>query len=199
MPGGHPRASPPPGIGVRVYGLTRLPGASHGDNDVGLEKPDNAETGQNENIKIKKVRAFTEKFCAKQGQDPSRVERAWSKADRLHRKWLEDPTRPAHYPPGSCAGPKALVLALDDEASASGMTEQWFHSARQREDKVSLTPSDSAPRASSPALPRTARRARPRRHRFCARAPRACPWGPPAASRRASAPAHAGTPRRGSW
>ncbi|QRK11760.1 DUF4150 domain-containing protein [Archangium violaceum] len=103
----------------------------------------NAETGQNENIRLKKVRAFTEKLCEKQGQDVSRVEKAWSKANQLHEEWLRDTTHPAHYPPGSCAGPKALVLALDDGAYVSGLTERWFHSAKGRtEGKVEYFRSD---------------------------------------------------------
>jgi len=105
----------------------------------------NAGTGRNETIKIKKVRAFTEKLCEKQGQDPNRVKDAWNRADRLHANWLEDTTRPAHYPPGSCAGPKALVLALGDGAYVTGLTERWFHSARQRtEGKVEYLRSDQS-------------------------------------------------------
>jgi uncharacterized Zn-binding protein involved in type VI secretion len=103
----------------------------------------NKETGKKENVKIKKVQAFAEKFCREQGLDPSRVEDAWSLADRLHEKWVKDTTRPAHYPPGTCAGPKALVLALEDGAYVSGLTERWFHSARQRtEGEVDYLRSD---------------------------------------------------------
>ncbi len=103
----------------------------------------NAGTGRNEAIKIKKVRAFTEKLCEKQGQDVSRVEKAWSEANQLHAEWIEDTTRPAYYPPGRCAGPKALALALDDGAYVTGLTERWFHSAKQRtEGKVEYFRSD---------------------------------------------------------
>ncbi|MCY1047764.1 DUF4150 domain-containing protein [Corallococcus sp. bb12-1] len=94
----------------------------------------NIGTGQSENVKIKKVKAFINKVCERQGQDPSRVDAAWNRAARLHENWLLDTTQPAHYPPGSCAGPKALVLAVDHGASVSGLTERWFHSAGQRTD-----------------------------------------------------------------
>ncbi|NTX10177.1 DUF4150 domain-containing protein [Myxococcus sp. CA056] len=94
----------------------------------------NAETGQSENIKLRKVQAFAQRFCEKNGLDPNRVDAAWNRAAGLHEKWLRTSTPPACYPPGSCAGPKALALALDAGAKVSGLTERWFHSANQRTD-----------------------------------------------------------------
>jgi hypothetical protein len=35
---------------------------------------------------------------------------------------------PSAYPPGACAGPKVLMLALSNEAYPAGLTERWFHS-----------------------------------------------------------------------
>ena len=115
-----------------------------GSLDTSIARKD-PETGKTESVKIKKVKAFTERLCEQQGQDPNRVKQAWDWAALLHEKWLKDTTRPAHYPPGSCAGPKALVLALDDGAYVTGFTERWFHSARQRtEGKVEYLRSDQS-------------------------------------------------------
>jgi uncharacterized Zn-binding protein involved in type VI secretion len=115
-----------------------------GSLDTSIARRD-PETGKNESAEIKKVKAFAEKLCIKQGQDLSRVEEVWSKAARLHDMWIDDTTLPAHYPPGSCAGPKALALALDDGAYVTGLTERWFHSDRQRtEGRVEYLRSDQS-------------------------------------------------------
>lgn len=88
-----------------------------------------AQTGKTKNKAIRRVESFTRKLCAKQGQDPSRVDEAWNRADRFHAIWRDDTSLPAAYKPGSCAGPKALVLALEDGSYVIGMTELWFHRA----------------------------------------------------------------------
>jgi hypothetical protein len=82
---------------------------------------------------------------AAQGNDPVFVEKAWKKADRLFEKWeaAQDPPLPVRFPPGICAGPKALALALEDGALLSGITERWFHSGEERtEGKVEHLRSD---------------------------------------------------------
>ena len=105
----------------------------------------NKETGKKENVSVRKVQAFTEKLCAAQGNDLVRLKKEWNKADRLFEEWDEaqDPTLPVRFPPGSCAGPKALALALEDGALLSGITERWFHSGKGRtEGKVEHLRSD---------------------------------------------------------
>jgi hypothetical protein len=63
----------------------------------------------------------------------TKLEAQWATALQLFseyevaQKERKDPSRPARFPPGSCAGPKALALALDDGALLSGITERWFH------------------------------------------------------------------------
>jgi len=47
----------------------------------------NKETHQKENVRVKKVKALTEKLCAAQGNDPVRLAEEWAKADRLFEKW----------------------------------------------------------------------------------------------------------------
>ncbi|MFE8599672.1 DUF4150 domain-containing protein [Archangium violaceum] len=97
----------------------------------------NETTKQQENIKSRRVEAFTHNLCIELGKDPARVAEAWNEADNRFSQSINDQTLPAAYQPGSCAGPKALVLALDDNAYVSGLTERWFHSAGQRtEGKV---------------------------------------------------------------
>jgi hypothetical protein len=105
----------------------------------------NKETGKKENVRARKVKAFTEKLCADQGNDPVLLEKEWNKADLLfeERAKARDPTLPVRFPPGVCAGPKALALALEDGALLSGITERWFHSGKGRtEGKVEHLRSD---------------------------------------------------------
>lgn len=98
--------------------------------DSGQSQP--AEEEQNR--RKSKVERFTEKLCARQGNDLSILEEQWKRADHLFLQYKEtqDSAIPARFPPGVCAGPKALALALDNGALLSGITERWFHRGKSR-------------------------------------------------------------------
>lgn len=70
---------------------------------------------------------------------PEAFERAWAKAERRVDKYTKKKSKkkgaseekvrksknPA-YPPGVCAGPRAVVMALDHGAWPAGLTERWL-------------------------------------------------------------------------
>jgi uncharacterized Zn-binding protein involved in type VI secretion len=64
-------------------------------------------------------------------QHEKRLKRIWTDAKELAEESRLGKTSSAAYPPGSCAGPKALMLALKNEAHPVGLTERWFHSDAQ--------------------------------------------------------------------
>ncbi|AGC47065.1 hypothetical protein MYSTI_05789 [Myxococcus stipitatus DSM 14675] len=92
-----------------------------------LKGPD----GKPLNVTTPRVLAFTRKLCKDLGKEQSLVDAAWNEADLNHRTWCRDPNLRAAYKPGSCAGPKALALALQDKSYVTGMTELWFHRAEE--------------------------------------------------------------------
>lgn len=98
----------------------------------------NEETGEKENRVVTKAEAFTRKLYANDPERFKALQAEWNRADRLFEDYDEskdqDPTLPVRFPPGRCAGPKALALALEDGAVLSGITERWFHSGKGRTD-----------------------------------------------------------------
>jgi len=56
------------------------------------------------------------------------VKKAWARAQDFHEDFVNQKTPAAAYPPGGCASPKALVLAMDHGARVTGLTERWFRS-----------------------------------------------------------------------
>jgi uncharacterized Zn-binding protein involved in type VI secretion len=72
------------------------------------------------------------------GLDKEALKEAWDEAqDRNERfeRVQSDPTKaPPAYPPGSCAGPKALVLAMEKGASPASLSEVWFRMPKPDDD-----------------------------------------------------------------
>lgn len=78
--------------------------------------------------KEKTVKDFLKGRFSQRGAD---LDKLWMKLAQRAQKSKRGQTSSAAYPPGSCAGPRALVLALDDKAYPAGLTERWFHSGKQ--------------------------------------------------------------------
>lgn len=76
----------------------------------------------------KDVRAFVDNRFKKHSKN---VKKAWARAQDFHEDFVNQKTTAAAYPPGGCAGPKALVLAMDHGARVAGLTERWFRSDGQ--------------------------------------------------------------------
>ncbi|MBU8894436.1 DUF4150 domain-containing protein [Corallococcus sp. M34] len=55
----------------------------------------------------------------------------WDLAEARAKKSDNDRSRPAAYPPGTCAAQKTLALVLEAGAYPGGLTERWFHSKRK--------------------------------------------------------------------
>ncbi|MFP2957449.1 PAAR-like domain-containing protein [Myxococcus sp. 1LA] len=68
------------------------------------------------------------------GSRRTEFDRTWERLESRSRKSKLGETSSAAYPPGSCAGPKALVYCLEDNAYPGGITERWHHSAKQPVD-----------------------------------------------------------------
>src|SRR5262249_12702592 len=57
--------------------------------------------------------------------NPEGFEKAWAKAKKAVDDFTAGKGQPA-YPPGNCAGQRAMVLALDHGARVTGLSERWF-------------------------------------------------------------------------
>lgn len=82
-----------------------------------------------------KKRISVEDFLkARPGLDKNALKEAWTVAKDRNDRFVREPTkaRPA-YTPGSCAGPKALVLAMENGASPASLSEVWFRIRKQSE------------------------------------------------------------------
>lgn len=78
---------------------------------------------------MKTVRGYLESvFGAHPGGN---FKKFWEKLEDLSDKSMRGETPSAAYPPGSCAGPKALLLALNGEAYPGALTERFYHSENQ--------------------------------------------------------------------
>lgn len=87
------------------------------------------------------TRKFTDAFPKKYKTNVGKV---WVRANTLHEKWFADKkSLPAAFPPGTCAGPKALVFAMGHGAQVTGLTERWFDSGGEPADgKIKFRDSD---------------------------------------------------------
>ncbi|MFL5353213.1 DUF4150 domain-containing protein [Archangium sp.] len=74
------------------------------------------------------VKSFLKKRFSHRETD---IERTWARLEARADDSKRGETSSAAYPPGSCAGPKALMLALTDNAYPGGLTERWFHSGKK--------------------------------------------------------------------
>jgi len=74
------------------------------------------------------IRAFVDNRFKKHSKN---VKKAWARVQDFHEDFVNQKTPAAAYPPGGCAGPKALVLAMDHGARVTGLTERWFRSDGQ--------------------------------------------------------------------
>ena len=64
-------------------------------------------------------------FQAHATGNPDGFDKAWQKAEKAVDDYDEGKGQPA-YPPGNCAGQRAVVLALDHGARVTGLSERWF-------------------------------------------------------------------------
>jgi uncharacterized Zn-binding protein involved in type VI secretion len=75
-----------------------------------------------------KVKSFLKKRFSKRAAD---LDKMWERLETRADESKAGQTSSAAYPPGSCAGPRALVLTLEDNAYPGGLTERWFHSQKK--------------------------------------------------------------------
>ncbi|WNG54439.1 DUF4150 domain-containing protein [Archangium gephyra] len=84
--------------------------------------------------KRKSVKAFLDGRLEGRKQE---LEDAWTEANARHSLFQRDKNMfPAAYPPGSCAGPKTLMLALEHGAHPASLTERWFAMSAKAEVTV---------------------------------------------------------------
>ncbi|HYO59402.1 PAAR-like domain-containing protein [Archangium sp.] len=62
------------------------------------------------------------------------IDKMWERLGTRANESKAGATSSAAYPPGSCAGPKALVLTLAKKAYPGSLTERWFHSRKNPVD-----------------------------------------------------------------
>ncbi|NMO15809.1 DUF4150 domain-containing protein [Pyxidicoccus fallax] len=88
--------------------------------DVFVDKP---RAGRDSKATREAVRDFLKRRFHK---DEKRLEKIWDQAERRFLRFKEAKSSPTSYPPGSCAGPKALLPALEHDAYPGSLTERWF-------------------------------------------------------------------------
>ena len=97
----------------------------HGPKD-GIASPEEDDDDSTDSAILK----FMRKRFKDDSQRVERLQEVWEEAEQGFQKFRRNNKTPAAYPPGACAGPKTLVLAMTDGAYPDGLTEQWFHPER---------------------------------------------------------------------
>ncbi|GHG81763.1 PAAR-like domain-containing protein [Comamonas sp. JC664] len=91
--------------------------------------------GPKSGVSIDAVRQQVKSFLRQRfGSRKLDFDKMWERLESRAKKSKRGETSSAAYPPGSCAGPKALVHSLDDNACPGGITERWYHSGKQPVD-----------------------------------------------------------------